>query len=170
MSEPVRVRLATHDDVPAITDIYNEAVRHSTASWDLEPLTLRDRQTWLAEKQHTGWPVWVAVHDAAHQPAVGFATFGPFRPKAGYDSTAEHSLYLAPGARGQGVGTVLMRVMIDDARARGLHTLVGCLDAQNTASIAFHHQLGFVQTAQLPQVGRKFGRWLDLVFVQLFLD
>lgn len=101
---------------------------------------------------------------------LGFATFGPFRPKAGYDRTAEHSLYLAPQARGQGVGTTLMRIMIDDARARGLHTLIGCLDAQNAASIAFHQRLGFVETARLPQVGRKFDRWLDLVFVQLFLD
>jgi phosphinothricin acetyltransferase len=170
MTEMVRVRPAACEDASAITEIYNEAVRNSTASWDLEPPTLRDRQAWLAEKQRSGWPVWVAMPAGGAQPVVGFATFGPFRPKAGYDSTAEHSVYLAPQARGHGVGTALMRVMIDDARVRGLHTLIGCLDAQNLASIAFHQRLGFVQTARLPEVGRKFDRWLDLVFVQLFLQ
>ena len=161
---PVTVRAATRADLPAITDIYNHAVLHTTASYDLEPVTLASRQDWFDEKAARGWPVWVAV---TGEEVVGWATFGPFRAKPGYRFTAEHSVYVRDGLRGRGVGRALMLPLIAEARARGLHSLVGGVDAGNAGSLAFHERLGFERVAHFREVGHKFGRWLDLVFLQL---
>ncbi|NTY02152.1 GNAT family N-acetyltransferase [Deinococcus sp. JMULE3] len=164
---PVTVRAAARADVPAITDIYNHAVEHTTASYDLEPVTLESRLDWFDEKTAHGWPVWVAV---SGEEVVGWATFGPFRAKPGYRFTAEHSVYVRDGLRGQGVGGALMLPLIEEARARGLHSLIGGVDAENAGSLAFHERLGFTPVAHFRQVGHKFGRWLDLVFVQRLLN
>ena len=98
---------------------------------------------------------------------MGWATFGPFRAKPGYRFTAEHSVYVRDGLRGRGVGRALMLPLIAEARARGLHSLVGGVDAGNAGSLAFHERLGFERVAHFREVGHKFGRWLDLVFLQL---
>lgn len=163
----VNVRPAAREDVPAILDIYNQAVIHTTASYDLEPVTLESRVAWFEDKTQSGWPVWVAE---AQGKVIGWATYGPFRAKAGYDLTAEHSVYVRDGIRGKGVGRQLMTVLIDDARKRGLHVLIGGVDADNAGSIAFHESLGFESGVRLREVGRKFDRWLDVLFMQLFLD
>ncbi|MVN88867.1 GNAT family N-acetyltransferase [Deinococcus sp. HMF7620] len=160
------VRPAFLRDVPAITAIYNHAVVHTTASYDLEPVTEASRLAWFEARQADGWPVWVAEQGGQ---VVGWATFGPFRAKPGYRFTAEHSVYVAPDAQGQGAGRLLMTTLIAEARQRGLHSLIGGVDAENTSSLAFHARLGFVPVAHFRQVGRKFDRWLDLVFVQLLL-
>ncbi len=162
-----QVRPARHDDLPAILEIYNGAVLHTTASYDLEPVTLESRQEWFGQKEAGGWPVLVAEEAGE---VVGFATFGPFRGKAGFDGTAEHSVYIREGVRGGGLGTALMAPLIAEARRMGLHVLVGGIDAENAGSLRFHGRFGFVPVAHMPHVGRKFGRWLDLVFVQLILD
>ena len=163
---PVTVRPATRADVPAILDIYNHAVIHTTASYDLEPVSLESRLAWFDDKTKTGWPVWVAKENGQ---VIGWATYGPFRAKAGYDLTAEHSVYVRDGVRGKGVGRLLMNVLIDDARKRGLHVLIGGVDADNAGSIAFHNSLGFDEGVRLREVGRKFNRWLDVQFMQLVL-
>ncbi|PTA69754.1 GNAT family N-acetyltransferase [Deinococcus arcticus] len=168
MSTALVIRPATHGDVPAITEIYNHAVLHTTASYDLEPVTLAARRAWFDEKATGRWPVWVAQHGAG--AVIAWATFGPFRAKPGYRFTAEHSVYVAPRAQGAGVGHALMTMLIASARQRGLHSLVGAVDADNAGSLAFHARLGFVPVAHFQQVGHKFGRWLDLVFVQLLLE
>jgi L-amino acid N-acyltransferase len=100
---------------------------------------------------------------------VGYATYGNFREKIGYDSTREHSVYLHPSARGRGLGRLLMERLIDEARSCGVHVLVGALSADNEASLRLHRGLGFVEVGRLTEVGRKFDRWLDLVYMQLFL-
>lgn len=162
----VTVRPATREDVPAILDIYNHAVIHTTATYDLEPVSLASRLAWFDEKAQSGWPVWVAEKA---EEVLGWATYGPFRAKAGYNLTAEHSVYVRDGVRGQGVGRRLMLPLIEDARQRGLHVLIGGVDADNAGSIAFHEALGFDQGVRLREVGRKFDRWLDVQFMQLFL-
>ncbi len=164
---PVVVRAATAGDVEAITRIYNHAVEHTTASWDLEPVSLDSRRQWFDEKQAGGWPVLVA--EVAEQ-VVGWSTVGPFRPKDGYRHTVEHSVYVADGHRGMGLGRALLEPLIQACRQRGVRAIVGGLDAANTASLEFHRRLGFVESGRLPQVGRKFGRWLDLVFTVLVLE
>lgn len=166
MASTPLIRPATEADLPAITDIYNEAGVGTTASYDLEPVSVAERREWMRHKSVAGFPVLVA-EDEGH--VVGFAAYGPFRDKAGYRHTVEHSVYVAQGERAHGVGRLLMRALVDRARGDGLHTMVGVLDADNEASVAFHTRLGFVEVGRMPQVGRKFDRWLDAVFVQLML-
>jgi phosphinothricin acetyltransferase len=163
---PAQVRPALRTDVPAIWNIYNAAVLHTTASYDLEPVSLDSRLTWFDHKRQAGWPVLVAE---LRGEVVGWATFGSFREKAGYAGTIEHSVYVREDCQGRGLGRLLLSALIDEARRRGFHTMVGGVDAGNVGSLAFHERLGFVQVAHFREVGRKFGRWLDLVFVQLQL-
>lgn len=160
------LRSAARADVPAILAIYNHAVIHTTASYDLEAVSVESRVEWFDHKVQTGWPVIVTVSGT---DVTGWATYGPFRDKPGYRFTAEHSVYIREDCRGQGLGRALMETLIGDARARGLHTLIGGLDAENAGSLAFHQRLGFEPVAHFRQVGHKFGRWLDVVFVQLTL-
>ncbi|WP_309571037.1 N-acetyltransferase family protein [Deinococcus sp.] len=163
----LRLRAATRADVPVILAIYNHAVIHTTASYDLEPVSLESRVDWFDHKAQTGWPVIVTERGGE---VAGWATYGPFRDKPGYRFTAEHSVYVRDDCRGQGLGRALLETLIADARARSLHTLIGGLDAENAGSLAFHERLGFEPVAHFRQVGYKFGRWLDLVFVQLALS
>ena len=161
------VRLAARADVPAILTIYNEAVLNTTASYDLEPVSLESRLEWYDQKQASGRPVFVAE---GADKVLGWSTYGEFRAKPGYRYSAEHSVYVAAGSRGQGLGRALMRPVIEHARAAGLHVLIGGVDASNAASMGLHLSLGFEQVAHFRQVGRKFDRWLDLAFMQLILD
>lgn len=161
------VRQAVVADVQAITDIYNAAVVSTTASYDLAPVSLLSRELWFAEKQADGWPVLVAEVDGV---VVGWSSFGPFRPKAGFQHTVEHSVYVAEGQQGRGLGRALLEPLIQECRRRGVHAMVAVLDAGNVGSLAFHGRLGFVEAGRLPQVGRKFDRWLDLVLSVLLLD
>lgn len=152
----------------AILAIFNEAIVNSTALYDYKTRTLDSMTPWFADKQAAGQPV-IGVEDAAGALA-GFATYGPFRVRPAYKYTVEHSVYVHKDHRGQGLARMLMRELIEAARQRGVHAMVGGIDATNVASIALHEQLGFSHVGTLPQVGFKFGRWLDLAFYQLLLD
>lgn len=167
--EGVVVRTATRADVEAITEIYNQAVVHTTASYDLEPVSLASRLAWFDEKIAEGWPVLVATSPSGDE-IVGWSSYGPYRAKAGYDATVEHSVYVRTDRRAGGVGTALLLPLIDRARAEGRHVMLGGVDADNAGSIAFHERHGFTAVARFHQVGRKFDRWLDLVFLQLLLS
>ncbi|MEO6340051.1 MAG: N-acetyltransferase family protein, partial [Caulobacteraceae bacterium] len=114
-----------------------------------------------------GYPLLVAEWEGR---VVGYASFGDFRPFQGYRHTVENSVYVAPDAHRRGVGRVLMEALIHRARAMGKHVMVAGIEAENLASIRLHAAAGFVEVGRLPQVGRKFGRWLDLVFMQRALD
>jgi phosphinothricin acetyltransferase len=161
------VRDATPADLPALLDIYNEAVANTTASWDHDPWSAVRHADWYAHKVESGFPILVADEDGE---VLGYATYGEFHAKIGYAATREHSVYLRPQSRGRGVGRTLMLALIDRARSRGVHTLIGELSADNEASLRLHAGLGFVEVGRLREVGRKFGRWLDLVLVQLMLQ
>jgi phosphinothricin acetyltransferase len=161
------IRVAGEGDLEAITAIYNDAVLTTTASWDDEVVTLDNRRAWLAE--HNTDPNVTLVAEIDGQ-VVGFAGYGRYREKAGYDLTVEHSVYLTPAAQGQGLGTRLLTELVNAATDRGMHVMVGGLSADNESSLRLHTRLGFVETARMPEVGMKFGRWLDLVFVQRILD
>lgn len=164
----VTVRPATGDDVLAILEINNEAIAQTTANWDLTPETAEQRRAWFSERTTQGLPVLVATDE--HHRVVGWASYGPFRSREGYAATVEHSVYVTPETQGHGAGTALMEALIGHARAAGIHAMVGGLDGANEGSLRFHRRLGFRAATPLPEVGRKFGRWLDLVFVTLLLD
>ena len=166
--QSVRVRDATVHDVARILDITNEAIEHSAANWSLEPTTLEERLDWFHEHRHHGGPVLVAVR--ADGRVVGFAAYGEFRPKAGYRFTVEHSIYVDAAERGRRIGSALLGALIDRASAAGVHVMIGGVDGGNAASIRLHERFGFAVTGHLREVGRKFDRWLDLVFVQRILS
>jgi len=161
------IRPATAADIPAITAIFNEVIATSTAIYAEEPLTIEDRAAWFAARQAAGYPVLVAEEEGA---VLGLASFGEFRAWPGFRHTVEHSVHVRDGARGRGLGTALVSALFAPARALGKHVMIASVDAANEGSIRLHERLGFERAATLREVGRKFGRWLDLLFLQKFLD
>ena len=161
------IRDAAEADLPGILAIHNDAILNGTAIWSTQPVTLDNRRAYLAERAARSYPFLVADHDGT---VAGYASFGDFRPHDGYFRTAEHSVYVHPDHRGRGIASRLMPPLIEAGRRRGKHVLVGGIDAANTASIALHRRFGFVETGRMPAVGFKFGRYLDLVWMQLVLD
>ncbi len=161
-----KVRTATEADVPAILDIYNEAILHSTATFDIEPQTLEERLQWLRETQHPHCVI-VAEDDGA---VVGWGCLRGFRPRVAYRFTAEDSVYIHEEYRGHGVGTLLLAELIERAKAGGLHSVVAGMTEGNPASEALHKRCGFVETGRDREVGYKFERWLDVVWMQLMLQ
>ncbi|NHF74067.1 GNAT family N-acetyltransferase [Paracoccus xiamenensis] len=163
----MEIRDAEDRDLPEIMAIYNDAVAHTTAIWNDTPVDLANRATWLADRRRAGYPVLVAARDGA---VLGYASFGDWRAFDGYRHTVEHSVYVRADLRGGGIGCALMEALIARARDLGKHVMVAGIEAGNTGSIRLHEKLGFTQTGLLPQVGVKFGSWLDLAFLQLRLD
>ena len=159
------IRDACEQDVPAILSIYNDVLATSTAIYRDEPATLDSHLRWWRERVAQGYPVLVAADTAV----LGFATFGDFRPWPGYRFTVEHTVHVRTDCRGQGVGTALVRSLVDRATDLGKHVMIAGVDAENQASLRFHERLGFVRVAHFREVGFKFGRWLDLLFLQRML-
>ena len=157
------VRDAQARDLPGLLTIYNEVIATSTAVYREEAATLDDRHTWWRTRTSAGYPVLVALDD---EGVAGFASFGDFRAWPGYRFTVEHTVHVRADRRGQGVGTALMRPLIDRAVELGKHVMVAGVDADNAGSIRFHERLGFVAAGHFHEVGFKFGRWLDLVFME----
>ena len=162
------VRQATLTDVPGILDIYNEAVLNTTASYDYEPSTLEMRAAWFDEHVRTGYPVVVAEDESGR--VAGWGSLSQFRVRIGYRFTAEDSVYVAAGRRGQGIGTQLLAPLIESARAMGLRAVIAAVDADNAPSLRLHERHGFVKVGHFRQVGYKFGRWLDVVYLELLLS
>lgn len=161
----MRIRPAVETDLPAITSIYNEAGVGTTASYDLEPLSLQDQTQWFSGVKAQGFPVFVAVDES--DTVSGFAYFGPFKSKAGYRFTVEHTIYLDEKFRGQGVGKLLMEALIDKAEHRKIHVMIACIDSHNEGSIAFHEKFGFVESARFEEVGYKFDQWQSIIYMTL---
>ncbi|MBC9249482.1 acetyltransferase [Pseudomonas alcaligenes] len=161
------IRDAAEADLPALRDIFNDAVLNTTAIWMDNVVDLANRQAWFAARAQQGYPILVAENAAGE--VVGYSSFGDWRPFDGFCHTVEHSVYVRADQRGNGLGPLLMRALIERAKACGKHVMVAAIESGNAASIRLHERLGFVTTGQMPQVGRKFGRWLDLTFMQLIL-
>jgi len=159
---------ATAQHADGIAAIYNHAVEHTTAIWNERLVDAEDRAAWLAARQSDGFPVLVALEEDG--TVLGYATYGPWRPHDGYRRTVEHSVYVREGLRGRGTGSTLLSALIERARAQGLHVMVAGIDAENLGSVRLHERFGFTRVGVLPEVGIKFGRWLDLAFLQLVLD
>jgi phosphinothricin acetyltransferase len=162
------VRPAREADLPGILAIYNDVVRTSSAVYTEEEASLDNRLAWFRDRASLGYPVLV-MEDAAGAVA-GFSSFGDFRPWPGYRFTVEHSVYIRADRRGQGLGTALIEPLFAEATRLGKHVMVAGIDAANPASIRLHEKLGFERAGTLREVGTKFGRWLDLVFMQRLLS
>ena len=163
----VTIRDAVDGDIPGILAIYNDVIATSTAVYREDPATLEDRRQWFAARREQSYPILVASDGSG---ILGFASYGDFRSWPGYRFSVEHSVHVRADQRGRGVGTLLMEALIQRAIDQGKHVMVGGVDADNEPSLRFHERLGFVRAAQLREVGFKFGRWLDLVFVQRVLS
>ena len=162
----VTVRPADEADLPEILAIYNDAVLHTTATYDTEPESLAQRAAWLHERRARHLPVLVAELGGR---IAGFAALSPHSAKPGYRHTTANSVYVSPDARGRGIGTALLAALVRRAHEAGVHVILASIDAENEASLKLHRKLGFRKVAHLHEVGHKFGRWLDVVYMQLTL-
>ena len=160
------IRDAEDDDLEAIRRIYNAAVAETTAIWNEILVDLDDRRRWAATRRALGYPVLVAEIGGE---IAGYGSFGDFRAFDGYRHTCEHSVYVGERFRRRGVARALVVELERRAAALGKHAMIAGIEAGNVASIALHTDLGFVEVGRLPQVGRKFDRWLDLVFMEKIL-
>jgi len=154
---------AARTQLPEILGIYNEVIRNSTAVFSDIEVTLADREAWFDAKTAAGYPVLVAVDPSG---VAGFGTFGDFRAWPGYRYTVEHSVHVRADCRRRGIGRALVLALLDSAAAMRKHVMVAGIDAQNVTSIALHESLGFAVVGELREVAFKFGRWLDLKFLQ----
>jgi len=161
------IRPAETKDIPGILEIINYNILHSTAVYDYDTRSLADMQAWFEERQQSGFPVIVAE---ANGEVAGYATYGTFRFKVGFRFTVEHSVYVSENHNGKGIGKLLITELIALAKKQNLHTMIGCIDAENKGSIEFHKKFGFTEEGVLKQSGYKFDRWLDLLFMQLMLE
>jgi L-amino acid N-acyltransferase len=159
----VIVRPAAEVDLATIVAIYNDAVLNTTAIWNDAVVDLDNRQAWFDGRQRQGYPVLVAEEDGA---VVGYGSFGDFRAFDGYRFSVEHSIYVAEGRRRRGVASAIIEALTARARELGKHVMIGGIAGDNLASLALHARLGFSEVGRMPEVGFKFGRWLDLVFME----
>ena len=162
----VTVRNATEDDLPAMLEIYNEIILNTLAVWHEQAHTLAMRKEWFALKKEQDFPVLVAESQGI---ILGFATLSTFRPWSGFRFTVENSVYVRPENRGQGVAKLLLPALIDAAKQLNIHAIVAGIEATNDISIALHEKFGFIEVAHFKEVGFKFGKWMDLKFMQLTL-
>ena len=161
-----KIRHADPNDVQAILDIINYEINFTTNLYDYHERTIKDLTDWFNKKQIDGHPVIVAEEK---NEILGYGSYGEFRQRAAYQYTVEHSIYVSKNARGKGVGRQLMKELIHLATEQGFHTMIAGIDGANQFSQEFHRKFGFVEVGRLKEVGYKFDKWLDLVFMQLIL-
>ena len=158
------IRDCTPTDLDVVHALHVDAVLHSTAIWQDTPHPRAYFDGWLAERRGDGYPVVVAEVDGV---VAGYATYSQWRQPDGYRQTVEHSVYVVETFRGRGIATTLMAELVARATAEGRHVMMAGICSTNTGSIALHERLGFTTVAVVPEVGRKFDRWLDLTMMRL---
>ncbi len=161
----VHVRSATVEDAPAVLEIYNHEVLTSTVTFDLVPRTLAEQESWITDR--SGAHVVLVVEDDGQ--VVGFGALSQYRERAGYATTVEDSVYVHQDHRGKGVGRLLLAELVDRATAHGFHALMAKVVGDHQASINLHAAAGFEVVGHEREVGRKFGRWLDVVLLERLL-
>ena len=164
--EAPRIRSARPEDAAVIAAIYGHHVAHGTASFDTVPRSLAETVARIAECTARGWPFLVA--ELEEQP-VGYAYATQFRDRPAYASTCENSIYVAAPHLGRGVGRALLEALVAEAERAGFRQMIAVIGGAEPASIALHARAGFSETGRMRSVGRKFGRWLDTVYMQLSL-
>ena len=162
----MQIRLAKHHDAEGILSIYNREVLSSSATFDLVPRGIEEQEAWLSE--HSGaYPAIVAEKDSE---IIGFASLSPYRPRPAYSTSTENSIYVHKDHRKEGVGKLLMQEIIELAKIYGFHTIIARINDTQEASIALHRSLGFFKVGVEKEIGRKFGKWHDVMTMQLLLE
>lgn len=162
----MKIRPATNRDLAGIQAIWNPVIRDTTIIFASDLRDLDRIAAIIADRRAAGREFLVADDGGV---VLGFCTYDQFRAGNGYAHAMEHTVMVSPAARGTGVGRALMSEIESHARERGAHCMIAGVSAENEAGIAFHEHLGYAHVARIPQVGCKFGRWLDLILMQKFL-
>lgn len=162
----MEVRSARPDDAAAIAAIYAHHVAHGTASFDTEPRTTAETAVKITDCVLHGWPFLVAEADGE---VIGYAYATQFRDRPAYRSACENSIYISPNHLGRGVGTLLLDALVKAATDAGFRQMIAVIGGAEPASVALHSRAGFVEAGRMRSVGRKFGRWLDTLYMQLSL-
>ena len=165
LSQAVKLAAADEHHLEQITEIYNDAVINTTATFDSEPKSLREQREWM-RKHDNEHPIIVAILDGK---LVGWGSLSQFSDRCCYQRTVEDSVYVRKEFRGKGIGTMILRKLVDEAKKASHHSIIARLDAGNEASIALHTNVGFREVGRLREVGFKFGRWLDIVVMEILL-
>ena len=160
------IRPAKSEDIEAIRNIFNYSILHTTTVYSYEAYSYEMMQAWFDQKLTKKQPILVAEIEAK---VVGYASYGTFRERPAYNSTAEHSVYVHQDFHKRGIGKELLLQLIQLAKSNGLHVFIGGVDASNEGSILFHKRMGFEEVGHLKEIAFKFDRWLDLKFFQLIL-
>lgn len=164
MSAAPLIRHGVAADLPAITDIYNHYVLNTHITFDVEPYHWQDRQDWFARfGQNSRYPLLVL---AGPDGLIGYAHSVPLKERAAYDSSVETTIYLKPGAEGHGQGRLLYSALLQALAGQDIHKAYGLIALPNAGSLALHEKLGFVKVGLLSEVGRKFGRYYDVQWVE----
>ncbi|MCX2681330.1 GNAT family N-acetyltransferase [Galbibacter sp. EGI 63066] len=163
----IEIRQAEIKDIDKILEIVNYEILNSTVLYDYKKRTYDQQLKWFEQKKADGMPVIVAENNTT---VVGFGTYGIFRPWAAYQFSIEHSIYVSKDSRANGVGKKLISRLIELAKEGGFHMMIAGVDGLNEKSIDFHKKFGFQEIGTFKEVGFKFDKWLDLKFLQLFLD
>jgi L-amino acid N-acyltransferase len=163
----LQVRLATVADAEVVQAIYNYEVMHTTATFDLVPRSLADQEAWLAAR--SGAFAAVVAEDLDGR-VLGFASLSPYKERAAYRTTVEDSVYVDRSAHGRGIGRLLLSHVVDIADAHGFHSVMARIEATGTASRRLHTACGFELVGIEREIGRKFGRWLDVAVMQRLVN
>ena len=163
----MHIREAEQKDLPIILDIMNDAILNTTSIYDYGIRSNEFAENWFARKGLDNMPVLVCEINGN---AVAYGSYGIFRAWDAYKFSVEHSIYVQKNFQGQGIGKQLLIALIEKAKKDGYHTMIAGIDADNQKSYQFHQKLGFVEAGRFKEVGYKFDRWLDLIFMQLMLD
>jgi phosphinothricin acetyltransferase len=159
------IRPAMLADLPVINEIYNHCVLHSTCTYQVEPETMEGRGKWFVAHGHKH-PVIVLEDGGA---VVAWGSLSRYHARAAYSATVENSVYVHHDFHRRGFGRALLAELIRLARLAGHHTIIAAIDAEQAASVALHREFGFVEAGRLAQLGWKFNRWLDVIYMQLLL-
>lgn len=160
------IRAANKNDLPIILELMNFAILNTSAIYELEPRDQSFIETWFSQKQNDKFPVLIYETEGK---TVAFGSYGNFRSGAAYDSSVEHSVHVHQDFQGKGIGKKLLQRLIELAKKEGRHAMIAGIDSENKTSLQFHSKMGFQEKGRFPEIAFKFGKWLDLVLMQLSL-
>ncbi|HJM29261.1 MAG: N-acetyltransferase family protein [Acidimicrobiales bacterium] len=162
----MEIRIAQIGDAESIREIYNNEVTSGTATFDLTPRTLEEQREWLSERSGAH----VVLIAESQGEVIGFGSLSRYQRRPAYSTTVEDSVYVRPDKQGQGVGLSILDALIEKASEHGFHTVIARISGESDGSIATHTKAGFKEVGRERETGRKFGRWLDVVVMQRFVD